>query len=31
MLRQFAAGLFMTATFLAPLPASAQEEGSAED
>ena len=31
MLRQFTAGLLATAALLAPLPASAQEEGSAED
>ena len=31
MLRQFTAGLFAAAAFLAPLPASAQEEGSADD
>jgi len=31
MLRQFTAGLLATAAFLAPLPASAQEDGSADD
>ncbi len=31
MLRQFSAGLFATAAFLAPLPTSAQENGSADD
>ena len=31
MLRQVTAGLLATAAFLAPLPASAQENGSADD